>query len=239
MFVRQNQNQFRNSNADVQIFYGAGSSLLGVTQTYSWIKPVGVSHVYMMLIGSGGPGDGSTGGGTGSGGSGAVTVWYGAAQNVPNNLIIQPSFFGVSGHAQVDSYVYYRGSSASLAILLTAGAGSTGVGGTAMTANQFANSGFFQSVAGQAGISSGTQTPSATTFLSSGSAGAAATANYGYSVTGVNNGFFQLQPIIVSTGSNGTNSAADNTIGGIGSGGAYGGATGGNGGAGMILIASW
>jgi hypothetical protein len=238
MFPRQNQNQFRTANADVQIFYGAGYANSAKTQTYSWVKPVGVSHVYMMLIGGGGPGDGSTGA-TGSGGSGAVTVWYGAAQNVPNNLIIQPSFIGGAGAGGVNSYVYYCGSSASLVTLLTASVGSTGIGGTAMTANQFANSGFFQSVAGQAGIPSGSQTPSATTFLSSGGAGTTTTANYGYSVTGSNSGFFQLQPIIVSVGGSGTTAGADNTIGGIGSGGAYGGVNGGNGGAGMILIASW
>ena len=233
MFVRQNQNQFRNSNADVRIFYGAGNANSGQTQTYSWVKPVGVSHVYMMLIGGGGPGDASTG----SGGSGAVTVWYGAAQNVPDDLIIQPSFVGGAGAGGVNSYVYYRGSSASLVTLLTASVGNPGIGGTAMTANQFANSGFFQSVAGQAGISSGSQTPSATTFLSGGGAASGTTtANYGYTVTGSRSGFFQLQPIIVSVGGNGS---ADNTIGGIGSGGAYGATNGGAGGAGLVLIASW
>ena len=55
MFVRQNQQQFRNSNADVQIFYGSDASVS--TRTRSWNKPTGVSHVYMMLIGGGGYGD--------------------------------------------------------------------------------------------------------------------------------------------------------------------------------------
>ena len=220
MFPRQNQNQFRNSNADVQFFYGSNT-----TPTNIWNKPVGVSHIYIMLIGSGGNGNSSNGGG-----SGAVTVWYGAAQNVPDSLVLQPSPSG-----NTTSYVYYRGSSSTLVTLLSASGGTTGgAGGVAMTANQFANSGFFQSVAGQAGNAS-TQNASATTFLSGGNSGQSNTANYGYSIPGIGNGFSQLQPIIVGVGASGS---SNTNRAGFGCGGSLG-TVGGIGGQGLIIIGSW
>lgn len=52
MFVRQPQ--FRNSNADVQIFYGTTQT--GTIAMATWNKPPGVSHVYMLAIGPGGGG---------------------------------------------------------------------------------------------------------------------------------------------------------------------------------------
>lgn len=222
MFVRQHQNQFRNSNADVQFFYGSNT-----TQTYSWNKPVGVSHVYFMLIGSGGNGNSSRGGG-----SGAVTVWYGAAQNVPDSLVLQPSPSNFT-----TSYVYYRGSSSTLVTLLSAsggGTGGTGNAGAAMTANQFANSGFFQSVDGQAGTAT-TQLASATTFLSGGNTVQFNIANYGYSIPGIGDGFSQLQPIIVGVGASGS---SNTNRAGFGCGGSLG-PVGGIGGQGLIIIGSW
>ena len=187
----------------------------------AWAKPPGVSHVYMMLIGGGGNGDGSSTGG----GSGAVTVWYGAAQHVPNNLVISVS----TGNA-VNTTVNYRASSGLIA-LLTANAGSTATAGTAMTANQFAGSGFFRSTAGQAG-SLGNIAASATTFLSGGAdlSTEDVVANYGYDSTATDaKGYFQMQPIIVGVGGSGAG------VGGIG----CGGGTLGTGGQGMALIASW
>lgn len=216
MFVRQNQQQFRNSNADVQIFYGTETN----KQTKSWNKPTGVSHVYMLLIGAGGDGDGINGGG-----SGAVTVWYGAAQNVPDVLAVNA---GISGAA---TSVVMRGSSSTT--LLTADQASGISGAAAMTANQFSASGFFQSVAGNTG-SSGLITASTTTFLSVGGTIGGANperANYGYTTSNsvASTGYFILQPIIVGIG------GADSKSGGIGCGGGINGI----GGPGMVLIASW
>jgi len=217
MFVRQNQQQFRNSNADVQIFYGDTPSATAYRYKKTWNKPPGVSHVYMMLIGAGGSGDGTTGGG-----SGAVTVWYGAAQNVPDVLEILAGF-------AINTTVSYRGSS--LILLLQANAANTITGGLATAAGVLAASGFYQSIAGQDGTS-GTQSASATTFLSGGNGGGVPnTANYGYSINS-GNGFFMLQPLIVGCGGNDTGN------GGIGCGGGLTSSSS-RGGQGMVLIASW
>ena len=215
MFVRQNQQQFRNSNADVQIFYG-DTNTNPITQR-TWSKPPGVSHIYMMLIGPGGNGDGSATGGA----SGAVTVWYGAAQNVPDSLIAIVG--GGDGQTSTVS-ARFRNSALVPTALLTANGASTTVAGTSMTANQFTASGFFQSVSGQGG---GFSSASTTTFLSCGENPAA---NYGYSLSSSPAfGFFMLQPIIVGIGGIGSGK------GGIGCGGGFGS----SGGPGMVLIASW
>ena len=218
MFVRQPQ--FRNSNADVQIFYGTGDVTLTKAK-FTWNKPPGVSHVYMMLIGCGGNGGGlGTGGGTG-----AVTVWYGAAQNVPDSLDILASGLG----KQTATRVVYITSSSTANILLEASSASDNSAGSAMTANAFTASGFFQSVAGVSGSSS-TTTASSTTFLNPGGASTTAT-NYGYTNPFNRSGFFMLQPIIVGLGGSGDGRA------GIGCGAGDTAASGG--GAGMVLIASW
>lgn len=226
MFVRQPQ--FRNARADVQMFYGVASQSQASRpdqQLMTWNKPPGVSHVYMLLIGRGGHGNQADSGG----GSGGVTVWYGAAQNVPDSL-----FLRVGNSTGVDTSVYARATDSNTNFLLRAGAaGSAPFGGAAMTANSFAASGFFQSVAGQNGSAGGAINPSSTTFLSGGAptAADAVTANYGYGVTSgaSRDGFFMLQPIIVGCGANGGGTA------GIGCGGGIVGL----GGPGMALIASW
>lgn len=218
MFVRQNQQQFRNSNADVQIYYGPSNSN---TTNYSWSKPVGVSHIYMMCIGAGGNGDGVS-----SGGSGAVTVWYGAAQNVPEVLNIS---IGTT------STVRAKFTGSTFTNLLNANKGVTPTGGAADSANQFTASGFFQSVAGQDGDNS---SASATTFLSGGASGTK-NANYGYGIATTGFGFFQMQPIIVGMGATGNVVGSDNFKGGVGCGGCVGSVSGGIGGPGMVLIASW
>jgi hypothetical protein len=210
MFPQQPQQQFSKAGADVKLFYSDSV----------WSKPPGVSHVYMMLIGGGGNGDGTNGGG-----SGAVTVWYGAAQHVPNNLVVSVS----TGNA-VNTTVNYQASSGLIA-LLTANGATTSTAATAMTANQFAASGFFKSTAGQPGAI-GNVTPSATTFLSCGTDTFSMTSNYGYTSITNGNGFFMLQPIIVGYGASGTNAS-----GGIGCGGSFSGT--GKGGLGLVLIASW
>lgn len=226
MFPQQPQQQFRTAGADVQIFYG--SSRGSVRNQQAWNKPVGVSHIYMMLIGGGGPGDSVNAGG----GSGAVTVWYGAAQNVPNSLVISaaPSQAGSSFMTTVSAR--FSDSSALPTALLTASSTTTTSGGAAMIANQFTASGFFQSVAGQDGLPGGVGA-STTTFLSGGGAGGNnQDGNYGYSQPSATNlnGFFMLQPVIVGVGSTGSFRGATGCGGGF---------SGGGGGPGMVLIASW
>jgi hypothetical protein len=202
---------------NIQTFYGTGTT--NTRNGYSWNKPRGVSHVYILLIGAGGNGDGSSTGG----GSGAVTVWYGAAQNVPDFLIVKPS--------QIQQTVIQAtfGTGGYIEILSAPIAGGTGTA-VAMSANFFTASGFFQSVGGQAGTT-GAVSASGTTFLSGGAAsGGVVTGNYGYSTNiGNASGFFQLQPIIVGVGGSNTGR------GGIGCGGGVTGV----GGPGMALIASW
>lgn len=215
-------------NCDIQTFYGQPNPS-GDKTPMSWIKPVGVSHVYMMLIGGGGGGTDTVN----SGGSGAVTVWYGAAQHVPNLLVVTP---GADSDASVIQYRNTSGSaSGALRQLLIALGGSGSSPGGTSTAGPFAASGFYKSTAGQTGVA-GSATPSGTTFLSAGAFAStnSVIANYGYtnanSTGSGTSGFFQLQPIIVGCGG----SYAYN--GGIGCGG---GGVGGKGGPGMILIASW
>jgi hypothetical protein len=212
-------------NCDIQIFYGSGTT--STTGNKSWTKPRGVSHVYIMLIGAGGNGVAGNSGG----GSGAVTVWYGAAQNVPDILVVNVPISGDGAR------VGARFTASTITFLLAANNGSSGTGGTATAANQFTASGFYQSVAGQDGASTN-QAASATTFLSGGaqSVNNDVVANYGYDTTqnDAANGYFLLQPIIVGVGGGG------NRNGGIGCGG--GGASSGgvgSGGPGFVLIASW
>jgi len=200
---------------NIQTFYGSGLS--SDVTLMSWNKPVGVSHVYMMLIGQGGNGSGGGSGGC----SGAVTVWYGAAQHVPNNLVVRPASGG-------DTQVFYRGNS--LITLLQAESGSSTIPGAATAAPAFAASGFYKSTAGQDG-EAGNLTASTTTFLSGGGS-SSVTANYGYSTPNNGNGFFQMQPIIFGVG------GVDAGKGGIGCGGGSGSSVG-KGGPGMVLIASW
>jgi hypothetical protein len=175
-----------------------------------------------MLIGAGGNGDGTSGGG-----SGAVTVWYGAAQHVPNLVYIVSTGQG----SQHPSQIYFD--SGQVYILLQAEPGSAATGGAATSAPAFAASGFYKSTAGQDG-SSVAVTPSNTTFLSGGGVVTQpVTANYGYALLSPSinkNGMFQMQPIIVGLGSK------DDAQGAIGCGG---GRTSGVGGPGMVLIASW
>jgi hypothetical protein len=222
MFVRQNQQQFRNSNADVQIFYGPGQGNSDGLYDKSWNKPPGVSHVYILCIGHGGMGDAGTATG---GGSGAVSVWYGAAQNVPDSLVIA---LPVDGSAGGSTIVGYKNTAGNLVRLVNATGGNSSAGGTVSSQGAFASSGFTQNIAGQAGSISAISA-SNTTFLSGGS-NQGVSANYGYSIPVDKTGFFLLQPIIVGVGSSQANQ------GGIGCGG---GAQNGFGGFGMVLIASW
>lgn len=213
---------------NIQTFYGV-ANLSSATESKNWRawnKPVGVSHVYMMLIGGGG--DGNT---TDGGGSGAVTVWYGAAQHVPDILQV---YARTPANTGFDTEVAYLSSTASLVTLLVAQSSSSNLGANASTKNYFGNSGFYKSTEGQDGFGN-VATASATTFLSGGAGGSAAsvTANYGYTtnLTGTQGiGYFQLQPIIVGVGS------AGNRSGVVGCGSGEDGTIGGQG---FVLIASW
>jgi hypothetical protein len=198
---------------NIQTFYANNAGSATIT-TQTWVKPRGISNVYMLLIGAGGTGNGTSGGG-----SGAVTVWYGSAINVPDILYVAVT-------QSNDTRIQYRGSGG-LVTLLQGFCGSGSTAGTAFTANQFAASGFFQSIAGQNGSAS---SPSSTTFLTAGGGFTSKTANYGYGIGNDANGFFMLQPIIVGMG------GSSSGRGGIGCGG---GSASGVGGPGMALIASW
>jgi hypothetical protein len=212
MFVRDTQQQFRISNADVKMFYGSAAS---PTAPYTWNKPLGVGNIYMLLIGAGGSGDGTTGGGCGG-----VSSWVGAARHVPDSLIVSV------GSAGSDTVIRYRTPSATLADLVTAFGAVGTAAGTQATATFFTAMGFATFVAGTAGSTS-TVTASTTTFLTPGGA----TSNAGpWGYTNTLNGTFQIQPVLSGLG------AVSSGKGGIGCGG---GLTSGTGGPGMALIASW
>lgn len=214
---------------NIQTFYGfANASSATESRNWrAWNKPVGVSHIYMMLIGGGGEGNTTDGGG-----SGAVTVWYGAAQHVPDVLQVYAS---APDNAASDTEVAYLSTASTEFFSLLIANSATGISGAnASNANYFGNSGFYKSTAGQDGFPT-SATASATTFLSggAGSSGSSITANYGYTanITGSNGkGYFQLQPIIVGVGS------AGNAAGVVGCGSGEDGALGGQG---FVLIASW
>jgi len=211
-------------NCDIQIFYGFANSAPGTEARnwQTWNKPRGVSQIYMMLIGGGGDGSATDGGG-----SGAVTVWYGAAQHVPDSLAL---YIRGSNPSSWDTQVAYRSVSSVPVTLLTATSSAAVNGGSASGAGPFGASGFFTNTAGQDGAT-GAASASATTFLGAGSGSSAAnTANYGYQNSTNSDGYFQLQPIIVGVGSSATNRAP------IGCGASDGSSIGGPG---MILIASW
>jgi hypothetical protein len=203
----------RPQGCNIQIFYGASGAK-------AWNKPVGVSHVYMLTIGNGANGNTTSGGG-----SGAVTVWFGAAQHVPDTLRINSS-----------TILYYAADGTSVTLVFaSSGSGATG-GATISPAGgfYFLSSGFYQSTAGQDGVSSGNQDISTSTFLSGGTAPNTdtVTGNYGYSLTAATtdlNGIFLTRPIIVGLGGK---------AGGKGGIGCGGGSTG-TGGQAMVLIASW
>jgi hypothetical protein len=214
-------NTAKPQGCDIQTFYGNINRENGSDPAVSamWTKPRGVSHVYMLLCGAGGKGNAGVSGG----GSGAVTVWYGAAQNVPDSLQVYMTY-------AITRIYDVQASTSGGASLLFAASATGGTGGPAMTANQFAASGFFQSTAGGAGSTSGNAGTSATNFLGLGTlaSGATASANYGYST--LSSGFFMTRPIIVGCGG-----AASGADGGVGSGGN----DNGKGGPNFCLIASW
>lgn len=208
-------------NANVQVFYGGETNN---TRSRDWVKPQGASFVWFTLIGGGRSGSGIVGGG-----SGAVTNFMCPAFLIPDVLNIAVASGTQSGNTEIR----YQQTNSTGYVLLSASTPMTSAGGTAMTANFFTATGFFQSVAGQNGNSGSAISASTTTFLSGGGDNAnIQNSNYGYSngSTGDRNGFFQMQPIIVGAGGMGTGN------GGIGCGG---GLNSGRGGDGLVVIITW
>lgn len=218
MFVREHQNQFRGAQADVKTFYGNYNS----TSTFGWNKPVGTTFVYIMLIGAGGAGDAASAGG----GSGAISVWFGAARNIPNALTITI--------APANTRISSRVGGTSTNIFDAAAAVST-VGGVADAVDGYYASGFYFFTGGLNG-NGGTPGSSTTTFLQGGAGvTTASTGNYGYIRSTAREGYFFLSPIPVGmAGANANNSAQS---GAYGCGAFYTNTT--SGGPGMAVIASW
>ena len=224
--------------ANIQIFQAPARVTTNAWGS-EWVKPQGASFVWFTLIGAGGGSDSTATTLTG-GGSGAVTNFMCPAFLIPDILQVRVGVGGdgSSGLNGQESEIFYQQKNTSGYLLLSAGGGfgggTTSAGGTAMTANYFTAMGFFQSVAGQAGIN-GAQSASTTTFLSGGSYAGTVTGNYGYSNSA--SGIFQMQPIIVGTGGG----SSTPKRGGVGCGGGGIGGTAGQstGGDGMAVIITW
>ncbi len=203
--------------ANIQILY----------RTNDWVKPQGASFVWFTLIGGGGNGNGTTGGG-----SGAVTNCMVPAFLIPDVLRVN-----VSTGNNNNTTVSYQQKDGTGYTLLTANAANGSTAGAASSSNYFSCMGFFQSIAGATGSATTISTASSTTFLSAGAASGAVIANYGYQTSGTNeSGRFQMQPIIVGTGSSGT--TTNPVPGGIGCGGAAASPSG-VGGSGLVVIITW
>jgi hypothetical protein len=244
-------------NANVQIFNCNTDATVQVSHQ-SWVKPQGANMVWFTLIGAGGQGGGTDGIQNWSGGgSGAVTNLMIPAFLIPDILYVwvgnggfgaAPGADGNNGAQTVVQLIQGGGN------LLTANGGnggtnSSGAGGPTMNANYFTAAGFFQSTAGSVGSVSAS--PTGVTFLSGGGVASAQTANYGYSNGraagdgGV--GYFQMSPIIVGVGGNGSagGSGAGSYKGGIGCGGGGSSSTtslpyaGNPGGDGLAIIITW
>jgi hypothetical protein len=207
--------------ANIQIFQGGDVTTAGHNKTRDWVKPQGASFVWFTLIGAGGDGDSSTSGG----GSGAVTNFMGPAFLIPDRLIVTVGKGGVGVNGG-STYVFYQEKNGTGYTLLGADGGQIG-GNSPTPANAFTAMGFYQNVVGQAG---GAASPSAstTTFLSGGATGGTNDANYGYG-SASNQGYFQMQPIIVGRG------GIDTGNGGVGCGGGFNG----KGGDGLVVIITW
>ena len=194
--------------ANIQIFKNGKNGV----NTSGWVKPQGASFVWFTLIGGGGAGGtgSATGGGDGGGGgSAAVTNCMVPAFLIPDVLQVsvggggeQPSDAGTPttvNYVSKDTYELLRAENGLGGAAGSGGSnGAPGAGGTATASNYFSCMGFYQSIAGQAGDTAA-DTISATTFLSGGMSGSTRTGNYGYSVRN-QNGYFQMQPIIVGVG---------------------------------------
>lgn len=167
----------------------------------------------MLLIGGGGNNSGVT-----PGGAGTTTVWFGAANNVPNNLVVT-----VSTGDSSNTSISYLGSNGLNTLLVAEGAISNN-GGTNSVKNNFGASGFFNTYFGQDGGSAGYNS-----FVSAGTASGTRNGAYGYATT--KDAIFFLQPFVVGVGAANTGDARSAI--GCGAGG-----SGGDGGPGLVIIAS-
>ncbi len=93
-------------NGDVQMFFSTGVTSTATQNWQQWIKPKGVTMVYMLCIGAGGGGGGgrsgasntTRGGGGGAGGAGVTTLMV-PAIFLPNALKISVGAGGAGGDA--------------------------------------------------------------------------------------------------------------------------------------------
>jgi len=223
--------------ANIQIFYAPGGPVnVGSSSQFnssptSWVKPQGASFVWFTLIGPGGTGDGTPAGG----GSGAVTNCMMPAFLIPDELVVQVGCGQQYSVNASNTYIYYRGKDNTMYELLRANGASLSGYGQASSSNYFSAAGFFQSMAGEPGVS-GTVSPASYTFLSAGTTSATITANYGYSSNTTSTGYFQFQPIIVGVGADSTGGVPKKAGIGCGSGN---GVPSGTGGDGLAVIISW
>lgn len=200
--------------ANIQIFYAGGRG--STTTAQDWTKPQGASFVWFTLIGAGGPGNSIDA----TGGCGTVTNFMGPAFLIPDVLQVVVGAGGAATDGG-DTSVLYRQKATTGYILLSATGGKiNGATTNPVPSNYFSAMGFYQSTGGTSG--------NAGTFLSAGGDNG----NYGYVTAADKSGYFQMQPIIVSTGGKGDSS----TRGGIGSGGGF---LNGVGGDGLAVIISW
>jgi len=232
------------TNATVNIYTGQEQ---GTNYNYTWVKPTGCSFVWFTLIGSGGNGGAGSGAQKpGGGGSGAVTNCLVPAFLLPDELIVMVGGVG----SAINTSICYQQKSTTVYLVLDAANGSSGTssnsgaGGGAANLKRLGAAGLYQSIAGQAGVTGGSVTASATTFLSGGAGFNGATpgtvaANYGNSTTF--QGFSAMQPIIVGVGG-ASDSTAGGGYGGVGCGGGgyvTGSTVNGRGGPGMAVIIAW
>lgn len=165
------------SNARTWVFIGDGQTVAATSSWKTWVKPAGVSWIYIALAGKGGNGGSgaiganSAAAGGGGGGSGGLTIALLPAWSVPDTLgILVPGSGNFSNASYVTLEQYGQTISVNTsAILLIATQGvqggnasgaTAGVAGTAATAGSFASSplascGFVTFMAGQAGIVGG------------------------------------------------------------------------------------
>lgn len=163
------------SGADVQVFSGVPSS--GNTAAV-WLKPRGVSMVYIFVVGSGGDGGNgavgaaSTAAGGGGGGSGAQSTLVIPSVFIPDVLFVRAPLFGGSTVSVVNAAYVANNTLVSSTTGGTGGAASGGTAGGAggagtiatIAAMPLAGMGRYNFLAGQAGVAgSGT---SAGNFIS-------------------------------------------------------------------------
>lgn len=156
------------TKADVQVFTGDGSGA-----TRSWLKPRGVSMVYMLALGPGGNGGSgavgaaSTAAGGGGGSSGAQVTLLIPAIFIPDALNVIVPAVGAATDTRIavpavtltDNNVFLRagvGNAGGNASGATPGTAGSATGTAAIATFPLAGMGRYSSLAGQAGLVGGT-----------------------------------------------------------------------------------